>query len=536
MPDRDMPDIQVDCVDTTVCPRCAATVDVSGGRAFQTARCPSCETEFPAPGKIGPYVLLKQLSLDETGATYSGFDTSMSRRVQVNVMRRALRHDTDKVGWFLAEARALAALDHRNAARAFYVGDEDGRPYSVTELIEGESLASVLAAGKPLKEVSLLELGVDIACVLVAASQRGVVHGDVRPGNIIITPQNVVKLVNFRFAGAGAKPPTANAPPIEAAYASPEHLGGGAIDSRSDVFSLGATLFHALTGCLPFDDDSPRARLAAPAPDALAACPTLHQRTADVLTGVLQADPDKRSGGKFPALLTGLRVALIASRKPKSGVVQIAEPVNPAVAASADAAEALAEMIEARQARPAPQVLVSAPREPDSRPAAPAQPPDAPVDSQGHSDPHERTAGGINMRDPATILVILALLIGLALGIWIIVFGPAPGATRGPTSRPASVPGGQNVLLAAIRSMGRPSAFRGKTGLGTWKTGAEFRNVRVTRGAGANRRSRRAAPSPACRACDPGQAPSASRYLRDVSSARFSAVRRSTARAVRRWR
>ena len=342
----DIPDIQIDCVGTTVCPRCAAEVDVSAHRAFETARCQSCKTSFAVPGKIGPYVLLRQPSLTEVGATYKGFDTSMSRHVQVNVMRRALRQDKGKVSAFLAEARVLASLDHRNTARAFFVGDEDGRPYNVTELIVGDSLETVIAAGKPLNETQVLHTGIDLTGVLAAAARIDLVHGDIRPANVVFAPRGVVKLVNFRFAGAAGKRATRDAPPIEPAYASPEHLDGRKIDARSDVFSLGATLFHALADRQPFGDGTGQTET----PDLLSFRPMLRQATADVLAGMLQADPDKRYGADFPDLLAALRRALKASEGPKPIVAKLAGAFRPRPSDDGDAAAALAKMREARRA------------------------------------------------------------------------------------------------------------------------------------------------------------------------------------------
>ncbi len=401
MADKDIPDIQVDCVGTTVCPRCAATVDVSALCAFESARCSSCKTRFAAPGKIGPYVLLRQLSRDQTGARYRGFDTSMSRHVQVNVMRRAMRQDEEKVAAFLAEARALGVLDHRNTARAFFVGDEDGRPYSVIELVVGDSLKTVLAAGRPLQETGVLETAVGLAGVLEAAADNDVVHGDVRPANVVFTPQpqGTVKLVNFRFAAGSGARATKDMPPIEPCYAPPEHLDARPIDIRSDVFGLGATLFHALTGHKPFAGDgpaaAPKARRTAAAPSILSHRPMLRQATADVIGAMLQADPAKRPRDPR-ALLNDLHRALEASRKPKPAAPRkAARPrrrrVAPGPANGTQgtdyAAAALAAMGETRKTPPRPKPkappppLVSqtpAPPPPPETPA-PAPPPVVPV-------------------------------------------------------------------------------------------------------------------------------------------------------------
>ena len=501
MPDKAIPDIQVDCVGTTVCPRCAAVVDVSALRAFETARCESCKTRFPAPGKIGQYVLLRQLSLSETGATYRAFDTSMSRHVQVNVMRRALRQDKEKVEAFLAEARALAALDSRSAARAFFVGDEDGRPYSVTELVEGPSLQAVLSGGSPIKEKRALQMGIDLVGVLASAARMGLVHGDITPGNIFITPQGKVKLMNFRFAGAGRTPPTAEAAPSDEGYASPEHLSGERIDSRSDVYSLGATLYHALTGQRPFADGRAHGRAEAPVPNAQEARSTLHRPTADILAGMLLADPDKRYGADFPDLLARLRRALKVSMTPEAPstkpnglvVAKLAGPAGPAPPSGPEAAAALDKLSQARRVKrkskpaptPAPKGSVL-PLEllPWERPPAETPPrvqvlPEQAenrsgsvlplqVDDEPDGDGPLTEQPGTDTRDKRVPVMILSIVAAAAVVLICLHAGLiGPGAESADETPSAG-------------SSGAPSSFGGKIGLGTWQTAAEFKEVRVS--------------------------------------------------------
>ena len=506
MPDKDIPDIQVDCVGSTVCPRCASVVDVSAIRAFEPARCESCKTRFPAPGKIGQYVLLRQLSLGEMGATYRGFDTSMSRHVQVNVMRRALRQDKGKVESFLAEARALASLDSRSAARAFFVGDEDGRAYSVTELVEGPSLEAVLAGGNPLKEKRALQMGIDLAGVLASAAGMGLVHGDINPSNVFITPQGKAKLVNFRFAGAGDSPETRGAAPLAEAYASPEHLAGGRIDSRSDVFSLGATLYHAMTGQRPFADVQPDARANAPAPNARAVRATLHRASANVLAGMLHADPGKRYGADFPDLLAKLRRALKATANPAAPraasnglvVAKLAGPAQPAPHAGINAADALASMSRAgpvsQKTRPAskpaqspgvlPLVLL-----PDEAPPAQTSHEQA-ADKSGSAlplhagdepagdEPAAEQPGGAKRgrRVPVMILSVAAVAVGMLVAFQAGLFGPGAESAGDTPSSGSSGAGGVSGGAAG----GVSSPFGGKIGLGTWQTAAEFKEVRVS--------------------------------------------------------
>ena len=525
MADKDIPDIQIDCVGTTVCPRCAATVDVSAIRAFGSARCSSCKTRFAAPGKIGPYVLLRQLSLNEMGASYRGFDTSMSRHVQVNVMRRALRQDQEKVSAFFAEARALGVLDHRNTARAFFAGDEEGRPYSVTELVVGDSLKTVLAAGRPLQETGVLETAIGLAGVLAAMKKADIVHGDIRPANVVFTaqPQGTVKLVNFRFAAGAGGRATKDLPPIEPCYASPEHLAGKPIDARSDVFGLGATLFHALAGAKPFAANgpaaAPKARRKAVAPDILIHRPMLRQETADTIAAMLHADPDKRPGDPH-ALLNDLRRALEASKKPRPDASKASRsrrgkdaPATPSPKIDY-AAAALASMGNTRQAKPQPNAppttapappppldaVEPGPPPPPLEPTATAPPPPPELARPAPPPPPQPEAGGPppppaqpdddcpplatsakpkSRHDRMVVIgVISAVAIGILVALAAIVFGPDVSGTVDDSAGDAEA---SVVLPPTGGGPITPATFGGKMGLGTWKTAAAFKDVHVAR-------------------------------------------------------
>ena len=187
MTESDVPDIQIDSVGRTVCPRCGTMVDLAGVSAFAGVQCTACKARFAAPGKLGQYVLVKPISHSQTAVSFKGFDTAMSRHVEVKVMLKELCGDPERVRGFQAEARALASIDNRNVARAFFVGEHDGRPYAVTELVEGPSLARLVSPDRPLAESRVLKIALDVAGVIRDLAAKGLRHGRISPENIIFT-------------------------------------------------------------------------------------------------------------------------------------------------------------------------------------------------------------------------------------------------------------------------------------------------------------------------------------------------------------
>jgi serine/threonine protein kinase len=163
---------------------------------------------------------------------------------------------------FEREARAISRLNHPHICTLYDIGSERGTDYLVMELIPGDTLTTRMR-GEAAPEGEVVRLGIQIAEALGAAHQAGVVHRDLKPGNLIVTPGGNIKVVDFGLAKAtGAEPAyAADATQLETspgiilgtvAYMSPEHAKGAAIDERSDIFSLGVVLFQLATGRLPF--------------------------------------------------------------------------------------------------------------------------------------------------------------------------------------------------------------------------------------------------------------------------------------------
>ena len=301
MAGKKVPDIKADSVGKTVCPKCGQTVDVSARKAFAIADCPHCGGQFATPGRLGQFVLLKALGSGGMGATFKAYEKSLDRHVAIKILHAPREGDSAKyVERFFSEARALASVDHPNVARAYSVGESMGQPFLVMELIIGNALDQLFKVATPLDEVLTLEIGAQVSRALRAAHKIGLIHGDVKPANILVAADGNAKLVDFgiaRFGGGRITSEDALGTPY---YLSPEQVRRQTLDFRTDIYSLGATLFHALSGKPPFGGkhakDVMLARLEGAAPYLLAARPSLRRSTADVIRRMMQADPDERYG------------------------------------------------------------------------------------------------------------------------------------------------------------------------------------------------------------------------------------------------
>jgi len=306
------PDIQATNVGRTACPKCANVVDVSQVPPFETVQCDQCHCRFDAPGMLGPYVLLKHLGKGEMGMTFKAYEKAMGRHVAVKVLRRSLCDDPTLVDSFFSEARALASLDHPNIARGFSVGEARGQPYIVMELIDGKALDKLFTPESPLDERRALEIGIGVGEALQAATGKGLIHSDVKPANILINAAGVPKLVDFgiaRFGGGRLGAKDAIGTPY---YLAPEQVLRESIDLRTDIYGLGATLFHAIAGAVPFAGANVKevmaARLTGPAPDLRSLRQDIHAETAAVIARMLEKDPRGRYGD-YESLLDDLRRA-----------------------------------------------------------------------------------------------------------------------------------------------------------------------------------------------------------------------------------
>jgi len=217
-------------------------------------------TEAPLTGqKISHYEIVAKLGEGGMGIVYRAFDTQLLRPVALKVLSHNALADPESNRRFLREARAASALNHPNIAHVYEVGEADGTRFIVMEHIEGRTLAATIREG-PLDFARVLDLGVQAADALAEAHERGIIHRDVKPSNVMITPRGQLKILDFGLAKINSKPAHQEASFIDRSltrpgivmgttrYMSPEQVLGHDVDQRTDIFSLGIVFYEMVTG------------------------------------------------------------------------------------------------------------------------------------------------------------------------------------------------------------------------------------------------------------------------------------------------
>ncbi len=214
--------------------------------------------------QIPGYRLLKKLGAGAMATVFLAKQVSLDRYVAIKVLPKRLSENPEYVRRFIKEGKAAAKLNHANIVQAIDVGEAGGYHYFVMEYVEGHTLYDELAGGKVFSEAEALKVIIQIARALNHAHQQGLIHRDVKPKNIMITDEGVAKLADMGLARAATDAETAQAEAGRAFgtpyYISPEQIRGEVdIDFRADIYSLGATLYHVVTGRVPFEAPTPAA-------------------------------------------------------------------------------------------------------------------------------------------------------------------------------------------------------------------------------------------------------------------------------------
>lgn len=281
--------------------------------------------------KVGRYEILDELGKGAMGVVYKARDPNLDLLVALKVLRPERLSDPALVRRFLAEARALGRLDHPNTVRVFNVDQDGGRTYIAMEYVEGESLGERMKRSR----LSLPEtagLGARVAEALGDAHRKGIVHRDVKPGNILIRSDGRIKITDFGIAHVEdlAQDDRTQAGEIlgTPGYMSPEQVAGRPVDGRSDVFSLGIILYELATGKKPFAANTLAATFYAithgePAAPA-EVNPEVPGPLQEVILRCLRKNPEER----FPtgeALAEALRAA-VGEPDPSAGAPPAEEP------------------------------------------------------------------------------------------------------------------------------------------------------------------------------------------------------------------
>jgi eukaryotic-like serine/threonine-protein kinase len=218
--------------------------------------------------KFGPFVIVEPLGAGGMGEVYRAQDTRLGRDVAIKVLPESFAGDSDRLRRFEQEAQAVAALNHPNILAIHDIGTQNGAPYLVSELLEGNTLRAELEQGR-LGSRKIVDCAVQMAQGLAAAHEKHIVHRDLKPENVWITKDGRVKILDFGLAklaapgGESASMATLTSPPTEpgkvlgtVGYMAPEQVRGASVDTRTDIFSFGAVLYEMVAGLQPFRRDT----------------------------------------------------------------------------------------------------------------------------------------------------------------------------------------------------------------------------------------------------------------------------------------
>lgn len=250
--------------------------------------------------RFGNYELEKELGQGGMGTVYLARDPGLNRRVALKILRGDLGEDPSFGRKFLEEVEVTASLAHPNIIRVYTLGEQEGRPYLIMEHLDQPSLEEQMETRGRIPEKEVLDIGIGIASALqFAFEETGLIHRDIKPGNILFGRGHIPKLADFGLA-AGARSALGQQDEVWGTpyYVSPERLNRATEDVRSDLYSLGATLFHALAGRAPFEaetaEEVARRHLSDRPPSLRSLCPEASEQTVITIDQCLQKRPEAR--------------------------------------------------------------------------------------------------------------------------------------------------------------------------------------------------------------------------------------------------
>ncbi|MBQ6010316.1 MAG: serine/threonine protein kinase [Kiritimatiellae bacterium] len=254
------------------------------------------EPMIQTPADFGHFVLEKELGHGGMGGVYLARDKMLDRRVGIKVMLKSLGADPKFVERFQREAQAAARLNHPNIAQIYSFGQEQGMPYIAMELVPGGSLDKEMESNPgTLDVVYVMRVGQQVADALALAAESGLVHGDVKPENVLFDSDGNAKLVDFGLAAMQGDSDEIWGTPF---YISPEKVRRQKIDYRADIYSLGGTLYHVLTGVPPFDGPDPtavvKARFEGPPKKPSELRPDIPPEVDAIIMRMLELEPSMR--------------------------------------------------------------------------------------------------------------------------------------------------------------------------------------------------------------------------------------------------
>ena len=281
------------------CPSCKTLMDMSDVMPFTEVTCPGCGAKVRARKQFNHFTLIEKVGEGGLGSVYKALDNNLNRYVALKILKKEISSNPEEQAKLAKEARITASVNHPNVVKVFHFGRDHGQFYLAMELVEKGTLDDLMAIQKRVAEAQVLEVGTQIAMGLNAALELDLIHRDIKPGNILFQDAHTAKLVDFGLAivmdeEASVRGEIWGTP----YYIAPEKLDNQPEDFRSDIYSLGGTLFHALAGRPPYEADSPSMvalkQLKSQQVSLQAFAPDVSSETAYVINRMMAKNPDER--------------------------------------------------------------------------------------------------------------------------------------------------------------------------------------------------------------------------------------------------
>lgn len=281
------------------CPACGTLMNVTDQMPFAQIFCPSCGQSLRARKQFNNYKLTELLGEGGMGSVFKAMDCNLNRFVALKILKKECSANAEERAKLEQEARTTASINHPHVVKVFSFGDDHGQFYLAMELVEKGSLDDLMIIQRRVAEAQILDVGIQIAEGLEAAHARGLIHRDIKPGNILFSDPHTAKLVDFGLAivmdeAAQARGEIWGTP----YYIAPEKLDNLPEDYRSDIYSLGGTLFHAVAGRPPYEAETASMvalkQLKSQPISLQAFAPDVSSETAYVINRMLAKNPDDR--------------------------------------------------------------------------------------------------------------------------------------------------------------------------------------------------------------------------------------------------
>lgn len=301
------------------CGSCETKVFIPGDLApLATTPCKKCGHPIMMPMRLRQFELRSVIASGGNGTVYRAFDEVLERLVAVKLVKKELMSDPEAMESFYREARACARLNHTNIIHIYTFDEYEGQAYLVMELADHGSLDTRIEKQQRVQELIVLDIGIKIASALDLALKHDLLHRDIKPGNILFDSDNEPKLVDFGLArSVEAEPESTTVTEGTPYYVAPEKIKRERETFLSDMYSLGATLYHALTGHVPFEaptvEELVSAHVHTPLTPPNMVVTDITQPTSDALIKVMAKNPADRflSYDEFISALEASRSQLL---------------------------------------------------------------------------------------------------------------------------------------------------------------------------------------------------------------------------------